>query len=89
VLSIVSTAGRDMSVPEFSLPPSQANGPLPHIPDNLTLPQFMLDTWHPTRPVNKHLNPVLIEDTTGKKVGFAEVRCGEHWECLGRISLGL
>ncbi|KAI0706143.1 phenylacetyl-CoA ligase [Cytidiella melzeri] len=61
-----------MSVPEFTTAPSV--GPLPHIPDDVTLPQFILDSWHPHRPVNKHLNPVLVEDSTGKQVGFAELR---------------
>ncbi|KAI0095115.1 amp dependent CoA ligase [Irpex rosettiformis] len=63
-----------MSVTEFTLPSNLAPGPLPHIPDNLTLPQFILDAWHPNRPVNTHLNPVLIEDSTGRGVGLSELR---------------
>lgn len=49
-------------------------GTLPHVPDDVTLPQFILDSWHPTRPVNKNANPVLIEEATGRGVHFSEVR---------------
>jgi hypothetical protein len=46
---------------------------LPFIPDNLSIPQFILDSNHPTRPVRKHDIPWLIEDASGRKVGFEEV----------------
>jgi hypothetical protein len=46
---------------------------LPFIPDNLSIPQFILDTQHPTRPLRKHGIPWLIEDASGRKVGFEEV----------------
>jgi hypothetical protein len=46
---------------------------LPFIPDNLSVPQFILDTQHPTRPLRKHGIPWLIEDASGRKVGFEEV----------------
>lgn len=49
-------------------------GPLPHIPDDLTLPQFLLDSAHPRRPVRKEGIPWLIEDATGRRIGFEEVR---------------
>lgn len=49
-------------------------GPLPHIPDDLTLPQFLLDCAHPRRPVRKEGIPWLIEDATGRRIGFEEVR---------------
>lgn len=62
------------AVKEFTLPEELGFGPLPHIPDDLTLPQFILDSWHPNRLVNKNLNPVLIEDSTGRGVGHSEVR---------------
>jgi hypothetical protein len=45
---------------------------LPHIPDDLTVPQFILDYPHTTRPIRKHGSPWLIEDTTGKEIGFEE-----------------
>ena len=47
--------------------------PVPYIPDNLTITQFILDSAHsyrPPRPVNV---PWLIEDATGRKIGLEEV----------------
>ena len=49
-------------------------GILPHIPDNLTLAQFILDSQHPSRPVRKHGIPWFIEDHTGRTLGYEEVR---------------
>lgn len=54
---------------EFTVP----TGPLPHIPDNLTLTQFLLDSHHPLRPLNKLANPWFIEENTGRQIGFEEV----------------
>ncbi|KAA1468065.1 amp dependent CoA ligase [Dentipellis sp. KUC8613] len=46
-----------------------------HIPDNLTLPQFILDTHHPARVTKRLLSsPWLIEDATGRGMGFEEAR---------------
>jgi 4-coumarate--CoA ligase len=50
-----------------------AEGDLCTIPDGLTVPQFILDSGHPTRPIRKERNPWLIDDTTGQKIGFEEV----------------
>ena len=52
------------------------NGPLPHVPDDVTLVQFMLDSDHPSRPVKRVLqgNPWMIEDATGRHIGYGEVR---------------
>jgi hypothetical protein len=47
---------------------------LPFIPDNLSIPQFILDSQHPTRPLRKDGIPWLIDDARGRKVGFEEVR---------------
>ena len=47
--------------------------PPPPIPDDLTIPQFFLDYQHPLRPVRKDLTPWLIEDATGRKIGYEEV----------------
>ena len=47
--------------------------PCPHIPDNLSIPQFILDSHHPTRPVRSGDIPWLIEDSTGRKIRFEEV----------------
>ena len=55
--------------------PATPSAGLPAIPDNVTLPQFILDTPHPTRPIRKDSisNPWLIEDRTGNKFGLEEV----------------
>ena len=50
-----------------------AEGNLGAIPDDLTLPQFILDSTHPTRPIRREGIPWLIDDTTGRKIGFEEV----------------
>jgi hypothetical protein len=50
-----------------------AEGNLGAVPDNLTLPQFILDSIHPTRPIRKEGTPWFIDDTTGRKIGFEEV----------------
>ncbi|KZT30745.1 amp dependent CoA ligase [Neolentinus lepideus HHB14362 ss-1] len=49
-------------------------GPVPHIPDDLTVVQFTLDSQHPTRPLRPDGVPWLIEDTTGRRVGSEEIR---------------
>ncbi|KAI8989129.1 hypothetical protein BD414DRAFT_326725 [Trametes punicea] len=49
-------------------------GPLPPIPDDLTVAQFILDTQHPLRPVPNRLRPWLIEEMTGREIGPEEVR---------------
>jgi hypothetical protein len=50
-----------------------AEGNLGAIPDDLTLPQFILDSTHPTRPIRKEGIPWLIDDITGRKIEFEEV----------------
>lgn len=50
-----------------------AEGNLGTIPDNLTLPQFILDSSHPTRPIRKGGIPWLVDDTSGRQIGFEEV----------------
>ena len=58
-----------MSVTIFEGPP------LTHEPPtNLTLPQFMLDSTHPLRPVRSTENPWLIDDTTGVTYNFEVTR---------------
>ncbi|KAL5519237.1 hypothetical protein ACEPAH_920 [Sanghuangporus vaninii] len=48
--------------------------PCPAIPDDLTVAQFMLDVQHPIRPVRTENVPWLIEESTGRSVGFEELR---------------
>lgn len=55
-------------------------GPLPHVPDDLTIVQFMLDHQHPTKPAVKQSSPWLIEDATGRKIGIDEV-------CMARTAV--
>jgi hypothetical protein len=55
-----------------------APGTLPPIPDNLSIPQFFLDSQHSTRPVRNVDAPWLIEDQSGRKIGFEEVSKLEH-----------
>lgn len=53
---------------------SEFEAALPHIPDNLSIPQFILDTQHAIRPSRPPQSPWVIEDATSKKVGYEEVR---------------
>ncbi|KAH9915423.1 amp dependent CoA ligase [Fomitopsis serialis] len=48
-------------------------GALPAIPDDLTIPQFMLDADHPSRPKTDRNRPWMIEETTGREVVKAEL----------------
>ena len=57
-------------------------GPLPNIPDNLTLAQFILDSAHPYRPLRPVGSPWLIEDATGRKIGLEEVSMASLWTFL-------
>ena len=41
-------------------------GPIPHIPDDLTIPQFILDTHHPARPTVTTPQAWLVEDRSGR-----------------------
>ncbi|KAF7307183.1 Phenylacetyl-CoA ligase [Mycena indigotica] len=56
----------------FTPPPDAL--PLPEIPDNLTIPQFIFDTAQPTRPARPDSVPWLIEDHSGKRIGLDELR---------------
>lgn len=52
----------------------QGDGPTDlHIPDDLTISQFILDTQHPARPVLTRAHPWLIEEATGREIGSDEV----------------
>ena len=51
--------------------------PVPPIPDDLTIAQFVLDATHPTRaPWSHAMRPWLIEEATGRQIGSDEVRVG-------------
>lgn len=53
--------------------------------DDLTIPQFMLDSTHPLRPSRSANSPWLIEDETGRGIGFEEVRT-RVWGLANAIS---
>ncbi|EDR13167.1 uncharacterized protein LACBIDRAFT_308713 [Laccaria bicolor S238N-H82] len=53
---------------------SSISGPLPPIPDSLTIPQFIFDCEYVTRPMRRAGTPWLIDDTTGRALGRDEVR---------------
>ncbi|KAL0951459.1 hypothetical protein HGRIS_008147 [Hohenbuehelia grisea] len=48
--------------------------PAPYIPDDLTIPQFILDSHHPVRPVRSNDIPWFVDDASGTKVGYEELR---------------
>ncbi|QRW12245.1 AMP binding enzyme [Ceratobasidium sp. AG-Ba] len=43
-------------------------------PTDLSIAQFMLDSTHPLRPIRDANSPWLIEDETGRGIGYEEVR---------------
>jgi hypothetical protein len=53
--------------------------------DDLTIPQFFLDSTHPLRPTRDMNSPWLIEDETGRGIGFEEVRA-RVWSLANGIS---
>lgn len=55
------------------------------VPDDLTLPQFILDSSHPLRPIRPSHVPWFIEDAGGRGVGHEEVRCVVHSHDVSNI----
>ncbi|EJF61689.1 amp dependent CoA ligase [Dichomitus squalens LYAD-421 SS1] len=51
---------------------------LPFIPDDLSLPQFLLDVHHPSRPVRTKPQAWFIEETSGREIGLDEIRARTH-----------
>ncbi|TBU21456.1 amp dependent CoA ligase [Dichomitus squalens] len=51
---------------------------LPFIPDDLSLPQFLLDVHHPSRPVRTKPQACFIEETSGREIGLDEIRARTH-----------
>jgi 4-coumarate--CoA ligase len=43
------------------------------VPDDMTVPQFMLDSTHPRRPRRPPGAPWLIQEGTGREVHYEEV----------------
>ena len=44
-----------------------------YVPDDLTLPQFMLDSHHPLRPIRPTHVPWFIDNASGRSVAHEEV----------------
>ncbi|KAH9927962.1 acetyl-CoA synthetase-like protein [Epithele typhae] len=54
-------------------------GPLPPIPDDLLISQFILDRHHPSAPMWAHkMRPWLIEEASGRQIGSDELRGRMH-----------
>ena len=47
--------------------------PLPHVPDNISIPQFIFRSGTPGRPVRPSDVPFFIEDGTGRAVTYEQV----------------
>ena len=52
----------------------QPQQPAPFVPDDVTVPQFIFDGTHETRPARRPEIPWLVEDATGRKIFEDEVR---------------
>jgi hypothetical protein len=52
------------------------HGECPEIPDDLSIPQFFLDSWHPLRPTRPVGSPWVIDDESGKTLDYEQVRLG-------------
>lgn len=52
----------------------QVDEPVPYIPDNLTIPQFVFDTTIVPRPQRPRGTPFFIEAATGRGLYEDEVR---------------
>lgn len=47
--------------------------PLPHIPDDLSIPQFIFRSEYPGRPIRPRNAPLFIEDGTGTVTTYEQV----------------
>ncbi|KJA20114.1 hypothetical protein HYPSUDRAFT_43470 [Hypholoma sublateritium FD-334 SS-4] len=52
--------------------------PAPFVPDDLTVPQFIFDGTHESRPDRRPAIPWLVEDATGRKIFEDELRNRTH-----------
>ena len=60
----------------LSVEEQRPGGPIPlpdFIPDDITIPQLLLDSYHSVRPQRPFGVPWFIDDETGRKVGLEEV----------------
>ena len=49
------------------------HGECPELPDDLSIPQFFLDSWHPLRPARPVGSPWVIDDESGKTLDYEQV----------------
>ena len=57
------------------------DGPVPYIPDHLSVPQFVFDSSIVPRPQRHPETPYFIEDATGRPVFEAEASSATPREC--------
>ncbi|KAF7299465.1 hypothetical protein MIND_00896500 [Mycena indigotica] len=60
--------------------------PAPHIPDDVTVPQFLFDYEHPIRMTRKAATPWIIDAATGKTYGKDELS-ERTWNLANGLSL--
>jgi hypothetical protein len=51
--------------------------PLPPIPDNMTIAQFMLDFEHEMRPPLVEKKPCFVDSKSGRELTISQVRSGD------------
>ena len=49
------------------------HGECPEIPDDSSIPQFLLDSWHPLRPRRPIGAPWVIDDESGNTLDYEQV----------------
>lgn len=50
------------------------HGDCPEVPDDLSIPQFFLDSWHSLRPMRPVGSPWFIDDESGKTLDYEQIR---------------
>ena len=55
------------------------HGECPEIPDDLSIPQFFLDSWHPLRPRRPVGSPWIIDDESGNRLDYEQVSQLLYW----------
>lgn len=65
-------------------------GPLAHIPDDVTIPQFLFDQHHPLggQALHSRSPTYFIDDATGRHINGEEVSIRAHQQCVQRPRLG-
>jgi len=58
------------------------HGECPDIPDDLSIPQFFLDSWHSLRPKRPVGSPWVIDDESGNSLDYEQVSLVESQHTL-------